>query len=274
MTEKIGFIGLGNMGKPISKNLLKAGYHVVVYDIRQEPIKEVEALGAKPAQSAKELARVSDVVFSMVVDDNQTETVVLGKEGVLEGAKKDSTIIITSTISPTLCKRIAYEAERKGVGVLDAPVSGGPIGAEAGTLTIMVGGNNNLLERYKPILGALGKNIFHFGGVGMGQVAKAANNAMVHYNAFGAMEGLNLAIKAGIKLERMLELVRSSTGTSWPIEHWDFYSSMKKKGPPALDIPYKDLKIAIDIGKEMGYDMPMASFCLQLDLYKLPELPE
>jgi 3-hydroxyisobutyrate dehydrogenase-like beta-hydroxyacid dehydrogenase len=148
------------------------------------------------------------------------------------------------------------------------------MGAEAGTLTIMVGGDEKLLESCRPILEVLGKNIFHFGGVGMGQVAKAANNAILHYNTFGAMEGLNLAVKAGIKLERILELVRLSTGNSWLVEHWDIYNSMKKKGPPALDIPYKDLNIAIDIGREVGVDMSLASFCLQLDLYQLPELTD
>lgn len=274
MTEKMGFVGLGNMGKPMSKNLLKAGHPVVVFDIREEPVKELEAFGAKPAQSPKEVAGASDVVFSMVLDDLQTETVILGKEGILQVAKKDSVIIITSTVSPSLCKRVANEARRKGVGVLDAPVSGGSMGAEAGTLTIMVGGDGKLLKRCRPILEVLGKIILHLGSIGMGQVAKAANNAMLHHNIFGAMEGLNLAIKAGIKLERMLELVRSSTGNSWAIEHWDHYSSLKKKGPPALDIPYKDLKIAIDIGKEVGIDMPLASFCLQRDLYRLPALDD
>jgi 3-hydroxyisobutyrate dehydrogenase-like beta-hydroxyacid dehydrogenase len=274
VTKRIGFIGLGNMGKPISKNLLKAGYPVVVFDIREELARELETLGARTAQSPKEVAKASDVIFTMVLDDMQTERVILGEEGVFGALRKDSTIIITSTISPSLCKRIADQAGEKEVGVLDAAVSGGPMGAEAGTLTIMVGGNKNLFERCRPILEVLGKNIFYFGSAGMGQVAKAVNNALLHYNTFGAVEAFNLAIKAGIELERMLELARSSSGKSWPIEHWDFYSSMKKKGPPALDIPYKDLKIAIDMGREIGQDMPLASFCLELDLYKLPELPD
>lgn len=274
MTHRIGFIGLGNMGKPICRNLLKAGYSVVAFDIREEPAREIEILGAQTVQSPKEVAETSDVIFSMVVDDLQTEKVVLGQEGILQGATRDSIIIITSTVSPSLCKRIVDQAGKRGVGVLDAAVSGGPMGAEAGTLTLMVGGDKNLLERCRPILEVLGKNMFYFGSAGMGQVAKAMNNALLHYNTFGAVEALNLAIKAGIELERMLELARSSSGKSWLIEHWDFYSSMKKKGPPALDIPYKDLKIAIDVGKEIGYDMPLASFCLQLDLYKLPELPD
>lgn len=272
MTEKIGFIGLGNMGKAMCKNLLKAARNVIVFDIKPEPVKEVEALGATSAQSPTGLAQLSDFVFSMVYNDSQTEAVFFGKDGVLEGAKKDSTIVITSTISPWLCKRIAKEAERKGIGVIDAPVSGAPMGAEAGTLSIMVGGSEELLERCRPILELLGKRIFLLGGIGMGQVAKLLNNAMLHYNLFGAVEALNMATKAGIKLDRMLELVRSSSGMSWAVEHWDFYSSLKKKGPPAFDLSYKDLKIAIDMAKEMGYEMPLASLCLQLNIYKLPEL--
>ena len=274
MTNRIGFIGLGNMGKPICKNLLKAGYPVVVYDIKEELARELEILGARTVRSSKQVAEASDAIFTMVLDDAQTERVVFGEEGVLQGARKDSTLIITSTVSPSLCRRVADEAAQQGVGVLDAAVSGGPMGAEAGTLTVMVGGDKNLLERCRPILEVLGKNIFYFGRAGMGQVAKAVNNALLHYNTFGAVEALHLAIKAGIRLEVMLELARSSSGKSWPIEHWDFYSSMKKKGPPALDIPYKDLKIAIEMGKEIGHDMPLASFCLELDLYKLPELPD
>lgn len=274
MTQEIGIIGLGNMGKPMAKKLLKAGFHVTVFDVRKEPLRELQGLGASIAGSARELAQASSTFFSMVLDDPQTEAIMWGEEGVLEGARASSVIIITSTISPFLCRRIAEEAAGKNVGVLDAPVSGGPMGVEAGTLTIMVGGDEKLLESCRPILEVLGKNIFRFGSVGMGQVAKAANNAILHYNTFGAMEGLNLAVKAGIKLERILELVRLSTGNSWLVEHWDIYSSMKKKGPPSLDIPYKDLNIAIDIGREVGVDMPLASFCLQLDLYKLPELAD
>lgn len=274
MTEKIGFIGLGNMGKAMCKNLLKAARNVIVFDIRPEPVKEVEALGATSAQSPKGLAQLSDFVFSMVYNDAQTEAVFFGEDGVLQGARKGSTIIISSTISPVLCRRIARDAERKGIGVIDAPVSGAPMWAEAGTLSIMVGGSKEVLERCRPILQILGKKIFHLGDVGMGEVAKLVNNAMLHYNLFGAVEGLNIAIKAGIKLDKMLDLIKSSSAMSWAIEHWDFYSSLKKKGPPAFDLSYKDLKTAIDMGKEMGYEMPIASLCLQLDIYKLPELSD
>jgi 2-hydroxymethylglutarate dehydrogenase len=274
MTEKIGFIGLGNMGMGMCKNLLKGGRHVVVFDLRREPVKEVEALGATSARSPMEVAQVSEFVFSMVYNDSQTEAVFLREDGVLQGAKKGSTIIISSTISPWLCKTIAKEAERKGIDVIDAPVSGAPMAAEAGTLSIMVGGSEEVLERCRPLLQLLSKKIFHLGDIGMGEVAKLVNNAMLHYNLFGAVEGLNIAIKAGIKLEKMLDLIKSSSAMSWAIEHWDFYSSLKRKGPPAFDLSYKDLKTAIDMGMEMGYEMPIASLCLQLDIYKLPELPD
>jgi 3-hydroxyisobutyrate dehydrogenase len=272
MADKIGFIGLGIMGKGMCKNLLKAGHPVVVFDLRSEPMKEVEALGATSARSPKEVAQLSEFVFSMVYNDSQTEAVFFGEDGLLQGATKGSTVIITSTISPLLCKRIAKEADKKGISVIDAPVSGAPMGAEAGTLSIMVGGKEEVLERCRPLLQLLSKKIFHLGDIGTGEVGKLVNNAMLHYNLFGAVEGLNIAIKAGIKLDKMLDLVKSSSAMSWAVEHWDFFSSLKKKGPPAFDLAYKDLKTAIEMGKEMGDELPIASLCLQLDIYKLPEL--
>ena len=150
MATKVGFIGLGEMGKGMAKNLVTKGFDLTVYDVKLEPVNELKQMGAKAAKSPKELAAATDVIFTMVRDDAQTDEVLLGRDSVFEGIKSGSTIIISSTISPSLCQRIDREASKKGVGVLDVPVSGSKAGAEAGTLTLMMGGDEAQVKKMEP----------------------------------------------------------------------------------------------------------------------------
>ena len=204
MDKKMGFIGLGAMGRPMAANILKAGFDLTVYDIRSEPMQELEKLGAKVTRSPQEVGEQCDIIETIVVNDAQVEEVILGKDGsgVLAGARPGSIIVIHSTVSPKTCQHIAALAKDKGVGVIDAPVSGAESGAQAGTLSIMVGGEAELLETCRPVLNVLGKTIFHLGAVGMGEMAKIVNNLMVIVNQQSTREGLRLARMAGIERKR------------------------------------------------------------------------
>jgi len=272
MAKKVGFIGLGMMGKPMAKCILKAGFPLTVFDAVPAPVEEMRGLGAAVASSPKEVARASDIVITMVRDDAQTQQIVLDKSGVLEGAKAGSAIILMSTLSPLFCQRVAAEASKKGVGVLDAPVSGSAPAAEAGTLAIMVGGKEELLKECRPVLEAMGKNIFYFGNVGMGEAAKLANNTIVLVNIFAATEGLALGVKAGIDIKRLLEMIKVSTGNSWVIERWDLIAGLKKSYKPGatMDIMYKDMSLALKLAKELNVDMPLANLATKLDVGRLP----
>ena len=273
MMKKVGFIGLGDMGKPMAKCLLRAGVPVAsCYHIRREPLEEIVNLGATEVSSPEEVARASEVVISMVRDEAQTSEVLWGQKGVMSGAKPGTIILIMSTLSPLFCQKAASEAGKKGVGMLDAPVSGGSPAAEAGTLTIMVGGKEQLLEDCRPILEAMGKNIFYLGDIGMGQAAKLANNVIALAGICAATEGLALGVKAGVDLDRMLEIVRVSSGNSWVIEHWKLISALKKAYKPGapLDIMYKDLELALDMARELQVDLPIAALATQLDVGRLP----
>ncbi|MBI2867814.1 MAG: NAD(P)-dependent oxidoreductase [Chloroflexi bacterium] len=271
--KKVGFIGLGSMGKPMAKRLVAAGFPLTVCGhTRREPVEEMKMLGAKEVKTPKEVAQASEVIITMVRDDAQTEKVIRGEAGVMDGIKSGSAIIIMSTVSATLCQQIAGEASTKGVAVLDSPVSGGTPAAEAGTLTFMVGGSEGVLSDCRPVLEAMGKNIFHLGDLGMGQAAKLANNTIALANVFVATEGLSLGTRAGIKQERLLELIRVSTGNSWVIQHWELIASLKKAHRPggSLDMMYKDIALALDLAKELHVDLPLAALTMQLNVGRLP----
>jgi len=267
---EIGFIGLGEMGRPMAKNLIKAGFQLTVYDMRKEPMEELEKLGAKPAGSAKEVAAASEVIISMVRDTPSTEQVVFGKDGLWEGIREGSTIIITSTIDATYCQRIAVRAKEKGVHVLDAPVSGGKPGAEAGTLSIIVGGEKDVFERCLTIFNAMGRNFYYQGGIGMGEVTKIANNLILLVTIAVVSEAIALAVKSGIEQERFLEILKTSSGNSWTVQNWDSISANKKNYREgrggAIEIAYKDLHLALNLADSLGIRVPLAALASQLDL--------
>lgn len=253
---KIGFIGLGRMGKPMAKNLTKGRYEITVYDVVNEAVEEMVELGAKRAVNSKEVARACEVIISMVRDDTQTEMVMWGEGGIFEGIKPGSTIIITSTASPSLCQKIAREASGRGAKVLDAPVSGAVPRAEAGTLSLMVGGNESLFEEVRPILETMGKDIFYVGDIGMGQVAKLANNLALANSLSSAVESINFATKFGVQLDKILKILNKSTGNSWVIEHWHYMTQRP------MDLLYKDVQLAFQEADKMGIELPLGSVSL------------
>ncbi len=277
MPERIGFIGLGNMGKPLAKRLVRAGYHVTVCGHkRTEPVEELKAAGATAVTSCKDVARASDVIITMVQDDAQTEEVIWGKNGIWEELKAGSTIIVMSTITRGLCTRIGDKASERGIGMLDAPVSGIPSECENGTVLIMVGGEERLLTQCSPILGVLGKAVLHMGPVGAGQTAKLLSEVIVMSNMFAAGEGLTLGIAAGINLKRLLEYMKMSAANSWVLEHWEHLAGLTTQihpstgKSPIVNI-YRKLGMALDLGKELGVDLPITALASKLDILKLPK---
>ena len=209
MATRVGFIGLGNIGKPMAVNVAKAGFDVMVYDLRQEPLQELATLGAKVARSAQEIGAHGEIIELVVVDDAQVEAVILGEGGVLNGAKPGSVIAIHSTVHPRTIRKIAELAKAKGVGVIDAEVSGGDRGAQNKTLCYMVGGDKALFEQCRPVFATSGANIFHLGELGSGAIAKLAHNLIVYVNMMAASEGMHLAEKAGLDLKAMQEVVHA-----------------------------------------------------------------
>ena len=197
MAEKIGFVGLGIMGKPMARNLLKAGYELTVYDIVGEAVEEVVGDGASPASSSREVAAATDKIITMLPDSADSERAILGPGGVLEGASAGKTIIDMSSIAPLVSQRIAAECAEKGVEMLDAPVSGGEPGAINATLAIMVGGKQEIFDQNFDLLKTMGSNVVLTGDIGAGGVTKLANQIIVAANIEALAEALVLATKCG-----------------------------------------------------------------------------
>lgn len=268
--SRIGIIGLGEMGKPIATNILKAGFVPTVYDVREGPVNELISLGAKTATSPREVASASDIIISMVRDTRTTDLIMFGSDGVWDSIRKDSIIIIMSTIDATYCQQLAERAMKKSVHVLDAPVSGGKVGAEAGTLSIMVGGEKDIFEKCLPLFKAIGTKFYYQGESGMGEVTKIANNLVFMVNIAAFSEALKLAEDCGIEVERFLEIVKNSTGDSWVARHWDIIAAQKKdyregKGG-SMEIVYKDLRLALDLAGSSHTNIPLAALASQLDI--------
>lgn len=270
MDKKIGFIGLGNMGEHMAVNIAKAGFDLTVYDIRPEPMQKLQQLGAKIARSPQEIGETCDIIQIIVVNDAQVEEVVLGKDGggVLAGAKPGAVLVIHSTVHPKTCQRIAAFAKDKKVGVLDAAVSGAESGARAGTLSLMVGGDPALLETCRPVFNVIGKHIFHMGDIGMGEITKLANNLTAIVNMQTLREGLRLARRAGISEQKMLEVIKASTGNSWAAQNWDAMLQVAQDyttGPKGMaQVGYKDISLAVAVGHDVGASLPIAALATQL----------
>jgi 2-hydroxy-3-oxopropionate reductase len=263
---RIGFIGLGVMGKPMAKNLMKAGYSLVVWKhINPKPVNELVAAGAQEASSPKQVAEMSDIVITMLPDSPEVEEVILGKNGVLEGSRKAMTIIDMSSISPSAAKKIACEVEKKGVEMLDAPVSGGEPAAIQGTLTIMVGGKETTFDASLGVLQAMGKTITWIGDIGTGQVAKLSNQIIVALNIAALSEAFVLGAKAGIKPQILYQAIRTGLAGSNVLEaklpkilERDFKPGFK------IRLHYKDLKNALEAARELNVPLPFTSLLQQI----------
>jgi 2-hydroxy-3-oxopropionate reductase len=265
MTERIGMIGLGIMGKPMARNLLKAGYPLTVYNRSRTSIEELTAGGARGAGNAREVARASDIVIVMVPDSSDVEAVVLGEGGVLDGAHEGLLIIDMSTIAPAVAQRVATVAKERGIPMLDAPVSGGDKGAIAGTLSIMVGGDAAAFKRARPILSALGKTITYCGASGAGQTVKACNQIVVALVLEAVSEALVLGSKAGVSSEIILQVLGGGLAQT---------RVMDLRGPTMIRHQFepgfkvklhrKDLGIIMQTAREYGVALPATALVDQL----------
>jgi len=266
LVKKVGFIGLGTMGKAMATNVANAGFDLMVYDLREEPMKELAGLGARVARSPKEVGQHAEVVEIAVVDDAQVESVVLGEDdGVLAGVKPDSVIAIHSTVHPNTPRKIAPLARAKGADVVDAQMSGGNRGAKDKSLCFMVGGSKASFEKCHPVLAASGPNVLHMGDVGTGSITKLAQQTMVLINMLSAHEGYLLAEKAGIRLEAFQELVRVSTGQSSLADNWlRFQKEQRAAGDHRKELFYKGVCPAIELAHELGAPLPGLALAQQL----------
>jgi 2-hydroxy-3-oxopropionate reductase len=262
---KIGYIGLGIMGKPMARNIMKAGFEVVVHNRSRQSVEELASEGAIPADSPAEVARQVDVVFTNLPDSPDVELVALGKDGIIEGAHLGLIYIDNSTIKPTTARNIGKRLAEKGVSMLDAPVSGGDIGAINGTLTIMVGGPEEALNKVMPVLEAIGSTITHVGGLGDGQIAKAANQIMVAAQMVAMGELLIMAQKAGADPEKVVQAIRGGAAGCWTLDNKPqrLFDGNRNPGFKAY-MQAKDLGIVMDTAREYGVSLPTTSVNTQL----------
>jgi 3-hydroxyisobutyrate dehydrogenase-like beta-hydroxyacid dehydrogenase len=266
---KIGFVGLGMMGNPMAQNLVRAGFDVVVYDIRPEATKEAAALGAQAAPNL-ELMGASDTVFIMVNTGAQVEQAMAGiSAGVTTG--KGPLVVVMATISPDLIKQVAQKAASKGIKVMDAPVSGAPILAQTGGLSIMVGGDTTAFESIKPYLEAMGKAIKHIGPLGMGLAMKLVNNLVGITNGYVLSEALKIGLASGLDINTMVEMMRASSGNNWIVENWDAYIAflgLMAAQPRLLrDFHHtaaKDIETVLEWTKTQGWEAPVLDSVLSI----------
>ena len=264
-SRKIGFVGLGIMGKPMARNLLKAGYDLTVYDIVGEAVEEVVGDGASPASSSREVAAATDKIITMLPDSADSEKVILGPDGVLEGAESGKTIIDMSSIAPLVSQRIAAECATKGIEMLDAPVSGGEPGAINATLAIMVGGKQEIFDQNFDLLKVMGSNVVLTGDIGAGGVTKLANQIIVAANIEALAEALVLATKAGVDPERVFHAIRGGLAGS---------NVMEAKAPMMLSrnfragfrirLHQKDLRNVLQTGQELNVPLPVTALLQQM----------
>ena len=215
---KVGYIGLGLMGKSIARNILKAGFPLVVHNRSSAAVDELVSEGAAAADSPKEVASQVDVVFTNLPDTPDVEKVVLGENGIIEGAQEGLIYVDNSTIKPASARMLAEELSKKNIFALDAPVSGGDIGARNATLTIMVGGDTSALEKVMPVLLAMGKTVTHVGDAGAGQVAKAANQIMVAAQMVAMGELLVFSKKAGVDPRKVVDAIKGGAAQCWTLD--------------------------------------------------------
>lgn len=262
--KQIGFIGLGIMGKPMARNLMKAGYSLIVYDINPAPVGELIKEGAVKANSSKEVAAKCELVITMLPDSPDVEAAILGKDGALEGARPGLIIIDMSSINPFVSQKIEKEVSAKGVRMLDAPVSGGEPKAIDGTLAIMVGGDKVLFDECKEILSAMGKSIVHVGAIGAGGITKLANQIIVAINIEAVGEALVLAQKAGLDPELVFEAIKGGLAGS-TVLNAKAPMVMNRNFNPGFKIKLhrKDLNNALTTARDLGVALPVTGLVQQ-----------
>jgi 2-hydroxy-3-oxopropionate reductase len=249
----IGFIGLGIMGKPMARNLLKAGHQLIVHNRSRDAVEELRKEGAQAATTSKELAERSEIIITMLPDSPDVELVYTGEQGVFSGLKSGQLLIDMSSISPVVARKLASEAEKRGCAMLDAPVSGGEAGAIGASLSIMIGGKASAVKKAMPIFQTLGKNIVHVGDAGAGQVTKAANQMVVGTTIAIVGEALVLAAKAGVDPAKVRQALLGGFAQSKILEaHGQKMLDGSFKPGFRIRLHEKDLKIALATGSEYG----------------------
>ena len=265
MAMRVGFIGLGDIGLPMAKNVVTKGFDVTVCGHRRrEPVETMKSLGATEVSTPRQVAQAVDVTIFMVQNDKQLEEVIFGPDGHQEGVKEGDGLLIMGTHSPAFCKRVAEAMRPRKVDVLDAPVVGARMGAEAGTLGISVGGDKEVLERYRPVLGTMGR-ITYCGELGMGQIVKLVNNMAVIVNAVAAYEAVAWGIKNGASEGMLVEHMRIGSANSFVVQNWEWLKSMfAETPPPTFYVGAKDLSYALGIGHETNQSSPVAALVCEL----------
>jgi 3-hydroxyisobutyrate dehydrogenase-like beta-hydroxyacid dehydrogenase len=274
MAETVGFIGLGNIGNPMARQVLGAGFPLVAYDLRPEALDRLVQAGAEPATSPREVAsRASKICLSLPISPI-VEQVCLGPDGIIEGAAAGTVVIDLTSGNPPHSVRIATHLAERDIHYLDAGVSGGTRGAEAGTLGIMVGGDAAIYETCLPVLQAIGKNIYHMGQSGAGHMTKALNNFCAAANYMAACEAVTVATKAGLDPVKVVAAMNASSGMSYATQHrfpnFVLKGDFSHAGGMATELMTKDITTALGVGKEVGAPMPIAGLLQQL--YHIAEI--
>lgn len=266
MVEKLGFIGTGIMGTPMAKRLLAAGYQLVVYDVKPEAMAPLLALGAEAATSPADLAERCSKAITMLPNSTILEEVVLGPLGLAGGFAPGSVLIDMSSSVPTSTRKVASALAARSVEMIDAPVSGGPVGAAEGTLAIMVGGREEVYLACLPLLQVLGKSIFHVGSNGTGHTMKTVNNMLFAINMMGVCEGLALGVKAGLDPEKIVEVVSKGSGDSYALHTKAVRHILANNYQPGftVDLLYKDVDIATTLGRQLGVPLLTGNLALQI----------
>lgn len=262
---KIGFIGLGIMGKPMSKNILKAGYEVIIYSRTQSTIDEFVAAGAIAARSPREVAQESDVIITMLPNSPEVKEVILGENGVIEGAKAGAVVIDMSSIAPLVSREISQALEERGIEMLDAPVSGGEPKAMDGTLSVMVGGKKEVFDRCYPVMKAMAASVVLTGNIGAGNITKLANQIIVAINIAAMSEALVLASKSGVEPELVYQAIRGGLAGSTVLDA-KAPLIMDRKFDPGfrIGLHIKDLSNVLETSHEIGVPLPLTASVMEM----------
>ena len=264
-TKKIGFIGLGIMGKPMAKNLIKAGYNLIVFDINKDAVKEVVSTGAEEGLSSKDVASKTEIIITMLPNSPHVKEVILGEESVIKGVKSGSIVVDMSSIAPLASKEIYEKLKEKGISMLDAPVSGGEPKAIEGTLAIMAGGDEDSFETVKEILLIMGSSAVFVGEIGSGNVTKLANQIIVALNIAAMSEAMVLATKAGVDAEKVFNAIRGGLAGS-TVLNAKMPLILKGNFKPGfrIELHIKDLMNAMDTAHEVDSPLPLTSQVLEI----------
>jgi 3-hydroxyisobutyrate dehydrogenase-like beta-hydroxyacid dehydrogenase len=265
MAGKVGFVGLGAMGGPMAANLVKHGFALVVHDIDRAKVDRLRALGATAAGSAAEVAAAVERTISMVETTAQAESVIAGEQGIAQHAGRGHVVISMSTIDPLVARRLGEQLAARGIAMVDAPVSGGTERAISGELSIICGGPTDTVKACDDLFRAMGRNVFHVGGLGQGLAMKLLNNMLIHVNTVAVAEAMVMGVKAGLDPQTIYDVVRVSTGTSYAFENRVPRMLRRDFAPGGtMDISFKDQELETGFAKQLGVPVLLANVSQQV----------